>query len=198
MKVQRTIVLGSLVLATLGGTTTAASARSSPAAPTAAAAVTNGRIALVRAGNIWTVTAKGTGGIQLTKGGHAGKPRYSPDGQRLAFVRTGADGRDRLWIMRQDGAGASQASSLTGVGRPDWSPDGKYVAFVADDKPDASGYDDSYQAVYRLWATAPYSTPAKLFVESWNDMQGPHDPTNVLAAYAAGTFVSSRALTWSP
>lgn len=59
----------------------------------------------------------------VARGGN--EPRYSPDGARIAFLRS-----HRLWVARADGSGA-QAVTPRGwlVGDHEWSPGGTRLAF---------------------------------------------------------------------
>ncbi|WP_117593883.1 S9 family peptidase [Haloprofundus halophilus] len=61
------------------------------------------------------------------------QPRWSPSGDRLAFVSTRGDGDDRpqLWVVPTDGGEAQQVTDVPGgVSTPEWSPDGRRIAFV--------------------------------------------------------------------
>jgi len=61
------------------------------------------------------------------------EPRFSPSGDRLAFVSTrGADDdRPQLWVLPTAGGEARQVTDVPGgVGNLDWSPDGSRIAFV--------------------------------------------------------------------
>lgn len=56
------------------------------------------------------------------------QPRWSPDGQRIAFT-SDAGGGDNLWVMDRDGANARAVSKETFrlVSGPAWSPDGEWL-----------------------------------------------------------------------
>lgn len=56
----------------------------------------------------------------------------SPDGSKLAFVATGADGIARLWIRRLDVLTAKTLDGTDGIyGYPFWSADSRFLAFSA-------------------------------------------------------------------
>jgi dipeptidyl aminopeptidase/acylaminoacyl peptidase len=71
---------------------------------------------------------------RLTFGEGDSSPRWSPDGQSLAFVRKGPkkDDSTQLAIMPSDGGEARIVTSFElGVQAPRWSPDGSRVLVVA-------------------------------------------------------------------
>ncbi len=59
----------------------------------------------------------------------ARQPAWSPDGQKLAFVRA-IKGKPQVFVLPLDGGEAQQLTHLaTGAAGPVWSPDGKQIAF---------------------------------------------------------------------
>jgi Tol biopolymer transport system component len=70
---------------------------------------------------------------QLTRGGKACRPHFSPDGRRIAFVSTQADGKGDIWIMNPDGSSPERLTELpeTFDYFPSWSPDGKSIVFAS-------------------------------------------------------------------
>ena len=83
----------------------------------------NGRIAFVRAGEVWTAAKTGAHQVKLTKSQHtASHPKWSPDGGRIAYQRG-----DSIWVMRADG---SHKARLWKGAAPSWSPDGRQLAYI--------------------------------------------------------------------
>lgn len=60
-------------------------------------------------------------------------PRWSPDGQTLAFL-SNRDGETQVYTLALDGGEAQPLTkSPTSIASFEWSPDGKQIAFVADE-----------------------------------------------------------------
>lgn len=57
-------------------------------------------------------------------------PRWSPDGQRLAFC-SNRSGKKQIWLLHMDGGEAVQVTDVKqGIHDFTWSPDGKYLALT--------------------------------------------------------------------
>ena len=60
------------------------------------------------------------------------QPRYSPDGNRIAFV-SGRSGASEIWTCDSDGSNPAQLTSLGALATyPRWAPDGKSIGFNSD------------------------------------------------------------------
>src|SRR6184192_608598 len=126
--------------------------------------------------SIWVTSASGTPGRRFSAGDNDTTPRWSPDGQSLAFLRGAAGevkpknedergrgvGKPQLWVLPADGGEARQLTwARYGVGDPEWSPDGAFIVYSAEvgepDDPeaeDATLHDKRVPAVRtidRLW-----------------------------------------------
>ncbi|MFS8085776.1 MAG: protein kinase domain-containing protein, partial [Acidobacteriota bacterium] len=58
----------------------------------------------------------------------------SPDGSRLVFIATNADGKRLLWIRPLDSLTAQPLTSTEGAEAPFWSPDNRFVGYFANGK----------------------------------------------------------------
>jgi hypothetical protein len=91
----------------------------------------DGRIAFVRANQIYTMTPAGTRVRKLTTSGKNHHPTWSPDGKRLAYIHE-AGGRRDVWVMGAYGAHkthVTRSGDVTSDGAT-WSPNGKRLAFA--------------------------------------------------------------------
>jgi dipeptidyl aminopeptidase/acylaminoacyl peptidase len=74
---------------------------------------------------------------QLTNDEHSSSsPRWSPDGEKLAFI-SARDGEDQIWTIDISSGALKKITNIsTGAGDPVWSPDGNWLAFASDIYPD--------------------------------------------------------------
>lgn len=77
----------------------------------------------------------------LDEGGKSCRARFSPRGDKLAYVSSRADGKGDIWMMNPDG---SEKTRLTRRDEtydyfPSWSPDGRFVVFNSSTQHDHDG-----------------------------------------------------------
>lgn len=82
------------------------------------------------------VSSSGNDARRLTTGKRDSEPRWSPDGNFLAFLRAvEKDGKPQpaqLFVLPMNGGEAQQITRIPGgVSHPSWSPDGKALAFMS-------------------------------------------------------------------
>ena len=88
---------------------------------------------------IYLVPLAGGEPRQLTNDEHSSNsPRWSPDGDKLAFI-SARDGEDQIWTIDISSGGLKKVTTIsTGAGDPAWSPDGKWLAFASDVYPECT------------------------------------------------------------
>src|ERR1051325_5124468 len=86
---------------------------------------------------IYLVPISGGEVRQLTNDEHSSaSPRWSPDGDKLAFI-SARDGDDQIWTIDVSSGALKKVTTISsGAGDPVWSPDGKWIAFVSDIYPE--------------------------------------------------------------
>jgi dipeptidyl aminopeptidase/acylaminoacyl peptidase len=102
--------------------------------------VANGyRSTIWMAGIAGTDVVEAASAVQVTADSHdEASPTWSPDGSRLAFVRTVKDDRATSWELRVVAASGGSGSVLLATRHEaiqgiEWSPDGRWLLFVSRD-----------------------------------------------------------------
>ena len=121
-----------------------------------------------RVSHIWKIKTDGSGLIQLTTGADGEtSPRWSPDGQTIAFVAKRGNAEANQIYLLSNGGGEAQAltSHATAVSSISWSPDGELIYFRAPDpkteqqkareklKDDVFMFDEDYQQQH-VWSAS--------------------------------------------
>ena len=137
------------------------------ASPAAVAAYpgSNGRIAFVRHGDIYTVLPDGTGLRRLTftttaaSDGLNDWPAWSPNGHLIAYASEVAGSWD-VWVMNADGSSKRRVTTLgSNDTEPTWSPDGQWLAFVSDRYVDPV---EPNPGIFKIRSSKPYGTAIRL------------------------------------
>jgi Tol biopolymer transport system component len=70
---------------------------------------------------------------QMTHGGKSCRARFSPDGSRIAYVSSEADGKGDIWVMQTDGSNPRRVTVRDEAYDyfPSWSPDGSRIVFCS-------------------------------------------------------------------
>ena len=81
----------------------------------------------------------------FTQGPSDGSPRFSPDGETIAFLRPDEKGRAQIWTISVSGGEARQVTRMpSAVSEFAWSPASDALAFVGDVDPDRPADDHDY------------------------------------------------------
>ncbi len=114
---------------------------------------------------IWLSSSDGKESFQLTfADSSSSRPRWSPDGQWIAFLSKRSDKKTNLWLLPVRGGEAQRLTdSKSDVSGHAWSPDGSQIAHIAPDAPtpeeerrekekDDARVVDENDKLGRLWA----------------------------------------------
>jgi Tol biopolymer transport system component len=83
--------------------------------------------------DVFLTSLESPGVIELTRGGKSCRPRFSPDGERIAYVSHEADGKGDIWTMDEDGSHPRRLTLRDDAYDyfPSWSPDGARIVFCS-------------------------------------------------------------------
>lgn len=157
-----------------------------PASASAATPSLPSLVAYVRSGDVYV--SRGAAETRLTTDRGYSRPRWSPNGRMLAFLKGG-----QLWTMKADGTAKRRLTTRAASGAS-WSPDSTSIAFASLSCTGGPG-------VYRIPATATDATPQVVFPVSCRTEALPAAPAASAAATTGDLSAQLRddnAVAWSP
>jgi dipeptidyl aminopeptidase/acylaminoacyl peptidase len=153
--------------------------------------------------SIWVAPLDGSGSPRrLTSGDNDAQPRWSPDGNRLAFVSKRGDekARRQLYVLPMGGGEPQCLTEIKDdVGEPVWSPDGTRIVFSARVPDGAYEEEDDKKRAPRRFTRLLY----KLDSVGWTGDRRRHlyvvaaDGSSEAKQITEGDFEDSRP-TWAP
>jgi dipeptidyl aminopeptidase/acylaminoacyl peptidase len=144
---------------------------------------------------IWLANTDDTNNFQITFGDKSStNPKWSPDGNWIAFTSNRKDNRNNLYVLRVGGGEAEALSDLKGsVTNFEWSPDGNWLAYtMSDAKTDEEEKNDKGRNDFR-WVDENWKMSRLYVMSVAKDANGKRESKKLTAEnYTVGSF------DWSP
>ena len=144
---------------------------------------------------IWMASADGKENMRLTYADKSStNPKWSPDGNWIAFTSNRKDNKNNLYLLRVSGGEAEALTDVkSGVGDFDWSPDGRWIAFsMADPKTDEEEKNDKARNDFR-WVDENVKMSRLYVLPVQRDAAGKREPRKLTSEnYTVNEF------DWSP
>jgi dipeptidyl aminopeptidase/acylaminoacyl peptidase len=127
-------------------------------------------------------------------------PRFSPAGDRLAFLAAGTSSAPQVHVMSVTGGEARRVTNAAeGVSRFAWRPDGATLAFIAEDsapvRTGAARFDDAFEVGNDGYLSTHAAAPSHLWLVS-ADGGEPRRLTS--GPWSLATGLGASELSWSP
>jgi dipeptidyl aminopeptidase/acylaminoacyl peptidase len=144
---------------------------------------------------IWMASADGRENFQLTFADKSSaNPKWSPDGDWIAFTSNRRENRNNLYLLRASGGEAEALTDVkSGVADFDWSPDGRSIAFtMTDPKSEEEEKNDKAKNDFR-WVDENVKMARLYLLPVRKDAAGKREPRRLTTGdYTVGDF------DWSP
>jgi dipeptidyl aminopeptidase/acylaminoacyl peptidase len=144
---------------------------------------------------VWMATSDGKENTQLTFADKSSaNPKWSPDGNWLAFTSTRKENKNNLYLLRVTGGEAEPLTDLKGsVADFEWSPDGRFIAYTsADPKTEEEEKNDKAKNDFR-WVDENVKMARLYLLPVQKDAAGKREPRRLTSEnYNVGGF------DWSP
>lgn len=127
---------------------------------------------------IWLATTDGRDNFQMTYGEKSStNPKWSPDGNAIAFTSNRKDNRNNLYLLRLNGGEAEPLTEAkSAVTNFEWSPDGRWIAYtMADPKSEDEEKNDKGKNDFR-WVDENFKLSRLYVIPVQKDANGKREP----------------------
>ena len=144
---------------------------------------------------VWMAATDGRENLQLTFADKSStNPKWSPDGNWIAFTSNRKDNKNNLYVLRVTGGEAEALTDVkSGVADFDWSPDGRWIAYTsADAKTEEEEKNDKAKNDFR-WVDENVKMARLYVIPVQRDAAGKREPRKLTSEnYTVNEF------DWSP
>src|SRR3712207_6237196 len=144
---------------------------------------------------VWMASADGKDNVRLTYADKSSSnPKWSPDGNWIAFTSNRKDNKNNLYLLRVSGGEAEMLTDVkSGVADFEWSPDGRWIAFaMADPKTEEEEKNDKAKNDFR-WVDENVKMSRLYVLPVQKDASGKREPRKLTTEnYTVNDF------DWSP
>src|SRR5688500_14523425 len=122
--------------------------------------------------------------VQLTFGDKSStNPKWSPDGNWIAFTSTRKDNKNNLYVLSVNGGEAEPLTDVkTSVGNFEWAPNGRSIAFtMTDSKSEEEEKNDKAKNDFR-WVDENLKMSRLYVVNIQKDANGKREPKKLTTA----------------
>lgn len=132
---------------------------------------------------IWLRPAGGEAKELDLGGGSQSRPRFSPDGQRLAYQAGG-----QVWIVDLGTKEKRQLTKLSGGAEGQtWSPDGQWIAFLSTTVPSGSEVENAAYLKAKETSKISGRLYTTLMYRHWNEWKDPKQVSHLFVVPADGS-----------
>jgi len=145
---------------------------------------------------IYLARTDGTDSFQITFGDKSStNPKWSPDGNSLAFTSNRKDNKNNLYLLRLNGGEAEPLTDLkSSIADYEWSPDGRWIAYsMIDPKTEDEEKNDKGKADYR-WVDENVKMSRLYVLALHKDANGKREPRKLTTE----NYTVSGSFDWSP
>ncbi|MGI9105459.1 MAG: S9 family peptidase [Pyrinomonadaceae bacterium] len=145
---------------------------------------------------IFLSNTDGSGSFQTTFGEKSStNPKWSPDGNSLAFTSNRKDNKNNLYLLRLNGGEAEPLTDLkSSIADYEWSPDGRMIAFaMTDAKTEEEEKNDKGKADHR-WVDENVKMSRLYLLALQADANGKREPRKLTLE----NYTVSGSFDWSP